>query len=72
MKRRIHLLIAAAMLLSLLAGSALASQQEEVIRWSAPRTATYDKIHPYTLNWSGDVLDRGGPAPRQMEPVGSR
>ncbi|OUS76411.1 hypothetical protein B1748_12050 [Paenibacillus sp. MY03] len=32
----------------------------DTIAWSAKQSAVYDQIHPYTLNWSGNPLDRGG------------
>ncbi len=30
------------------------------ITWGEEQEVIYDKLHPFTLNWSGDVLDRGG------------
>ncbi|RKN64445.1 copper amine oxidase N-terminal domain-containing protein [Paenibacillus ginsengarvi] len=30
------------------------------VHWSAAKAFTYTPLHPFTLNWSGDVLDRGG------------
>jgi hypothetical protein len=32
----------------------------EMIRWGEVKTGSYSPLHPYSLNWSGDVLDRGG------------
>lgn len=46
--------------LTLLAGSSLAAEGRETIQWSAVKKGFYDALSPYTLNWSGDVLDRGG------------
>jgi hypothetical protein len=28
--------------------------------WGPVKTGVYTQLHPYTLNWSGDVLDKGG------------
>jgi hypothetical protein len=33
---------------------------DDLIYWGEPQSAVYDSIHPHTLNWSGNVLDRGG------------
>ncbi|MFD0959294.1 copper amine oxidase N-terminal domain-containing protein [Paenibacillus chungangensis] len=30
------------------------------IYWGEVQTGEYRPLHPYTLNWSGDVLDKGG------------
>lgn len=30
------------------------------ITWGEVQKGVYDQLHPYTLNWSGDVLDKGG------------
>ncbi len=35
-------------------------QAADTITWGDKQSGVYDKLHPYTLNWSGDVLDRGG------------
>jgi len=42
------------------------------IIWSEAKTGTYDPIHPYTLNWTGDVLDRGGLNLSTMKQTGSK
>jgi hypothetical protein len=43
------------------AGSAhAAGESGETITWSPVKSGAYDPLHPYTLNWSGNVLDRGG------------
>jgi hypothetical protein len=39
---------------------AAVSAASDVIQWGEEEGVIYDRIHPYTLNWSGDVLDRGG------------
>lgn len=31
-----------------------------VIKWGQVQTGTYENLHPHTLNWSGNVLDKGG------------
>lgn len=41
----------------LFASSAMASDD---IRWSEVQKGTYSELHPYTLNWTGNVLDKGG------------
>src|SRR5690606_295380 len=43
----------------------LPNQQTEAssdgyLYWGEEQSAEYSPLHPYTLNWSGDVLDRGG------------
>lgn len=38
-------------------GSAAAA---DMITWGEKQSAVYDKLHPYTLNWSGNVLNQGG------------
>ncbi|HZG84852.1 copper amine oxidase N-terminal domain-containing protein [Paenibacillus sp.] len=30
------------------------------LQWGEVKTGIYQPLHPYTLNWSGNVLDRGG------------
>lgn len=40
-------------------GSVLAGD-DGYIYWGEVRTGVYDQLHPYTLNWSGDVLAPGG------------
>ncbi|GGG05615.1 copper amine oxidase N-terminal domain-containing protein [Paenibacillus abyssi] len=61
MKNKIATLLT--MLLLCLAVSGLApgtAQAAGTIYWTEEQSAVYSPMHPYTLNWSGDVLDRGG------------
>lgn len=59
--KRIALLLLTVLLSFATAGSVYAaSQSGEKIRWSQIKTGVYDPLHPHTLNWSGDVLDKGG------------
>ncbi|TMV46687.1 hypothetical protein FE783_25620 [Paenibacillus mesophilus] len=61
MKRLLPILFAIMLLGAFAAGSAhAAGESGETIQWSPVKTGTYDPLHLYTLNWSGDVLDRGG------------
>lgn len=39
---------------------AASAEASEKITWGNAQQGTYDKLHPYTLNWSGDVLEKGG------------
>ncbi|MBS4177648.1 Ig-like domain-containing protein [Lederbergia citrea] len=32
----------------------------DILYWSEEKTGTYQPLHPYTLEWSGDVLKDGG------------
>lgn len=53
-------MLAMAMIIQLsLAGSAAAAGSAK-ISWGEEAKITYDKLHPYTLNWSGDVMKDGG------------
>jgi hypothetical protein len=61
--RKGMLSIAMLLLFSLLLPGPLFSgtaKAAESIEWGPKQSAVYDKIHPYTLNWSGNALDRGG------------
>lgn len=60
MKKITAFFLSIAMAISLFSGNIFASDTREIIRWSEPETVVYNDLHPYTLNWSGDVLDRGG------------
>lgn len=33
---------------------------QDAVSWGEATTHVYDNLHPYTLNWSGDPLDKGG------------
>lgn len=37
-----------------------AAAATDLISWGEEQAAVYNKIHPYTLNWTGNVLDKGG------------
>lgn len=53
-------MLAAAMFVQLLfAGSAGAASSAQIY-WGDEVKFTYDKLHPHTLNWSGDVMRDGG------------
>jgi len=41
-------------------GTGTAEAASDVIYWGDEERVVYDRIHPYTLNWTGNVLDRGG------------
>jgi len=60
-KKTLALLIASLLLISLLPGLGSGTARAgDTIYWGEEHSAVYDQIHPYTLNWTGDVLDRGG------------
>lgn len=50
----------AAMLLSLTAIQQVQASSTNDLYWGEVQTAEYAPLHAYTLNWTGDVLDRGG------------
>ncbi len=58
-KAGIGMLAMAIVIQLLLAGSAAAGPSAK-ISWGEEVKITYDKLHPYTLNWSGDVMKDGG------------
>ncbi|MDD3766217.1 MAG: copper amine oxidase N-terminal domain-containing protein [Eubacteriales bacterium] len=66
MKRAVNVFLIIGMLF-LSFGTMVFAQDEEIIKWSEPKTAVYDKLHPHTLNWSQNVLDRGGLVLSSME-----
>lgn len=37
-----------------------AESGDDYLSWGEVRTAVYKELHSYTLNWTGDVLDKGG------------
>ncbi|MFC3770504.1 copper amine oxidase N-terminal domain-containing protein [Paenibacillus sp. GCM10012303] len=59
-KRLVGAICALCLISMLWCGAVSANQAGERVHWSAAKTFIYEGLHPYTLNWSGDVLDRGG------------
>ena len=49
MKRAVNVFLIIGMLF-LSFGTMVFAQDEEIIKWSEPKTAVYDKLHPHTLN----------------------
>lgn len=50
----------ATILLCLSNGQEAKASNDGYIYWGEVQTAEYRPLHPHTLNWSGDVLDKGG------------
>ncbi|MDQ1911438.1 copper amine oxidase N-terminal domain-containing protein [Paenibacillus sp. GD4] len=48
-------------------GTAAAAGGDGKLYWGEVKTGTYQPLHPNTLNWSGDVLDKGGLDLKTME-----
>jgi hypothetical protein len=42
------------------AGASAQTNEDSKLFWGDVKTGTYEPLHPNTLNWSGDVLDKGG------------
>ncbi|MCI1114021.1 hypothetical protein MOQ26_23705, partial [Stenotrophomonas maltophilia] len=47
------------------------AQTNGEITWGKVMTGVYNDLHPYTLNWSGNVLDKGGLNLASMKVTGS-
>ena len=58
--KKIKLLLMSIILLLTLLNIQVYSDENMTITWSEVKTFTYSPLHPFTLNWSGNVLDRGG------------
>jgi|GEM_PF-2147605 len=48
------------MVVQLLFAGAAGAAESAKISWGEEVKVTYDKLHPHTLNWSGDVMKDGG------------
>ncbi|CAM4166782.1 copper amine oxidase N-terminal domain-containing protein [Paenibacillus alkaliterrae] len=61
MKNKIAAMLTILMLCLAVSGLAPgAAQAASTIKWGEEKSGVYNQIHPYTLNWTGNVLDRGG------------
>lgn len=73
MKRLLLILFVIVPLWTFAAGAVQAAGADgETIRWSQVKSGTYAPLHPYTLNWSGDVLDKGGLSLSTMKAASSK
>lgn len=53
-------MLAMAMVIQLLSAGSAEAAETAKISWGEEVKVTYDQLHPYTLNWSGDVMKDGG------------
>jgi hypothetical protein len=58
--KKIFMLLMVAMLVFVVPFPYAQANDANKMHWSTPKQGTYKPLHANTLNWSGDVLDKGG------------